>query len=103
MEATLCDLTEVRRIVLHGLRGFAVRVYLFGSHACGTASRTSDIDVAVLPLEPLPAWVLSTLRDELEESQVLQPVDLLDLSMTDATFRERVIQEGLLWSEPENG
>jgi hypothetical protein len=97
------DLDEVRRIVLEGLAGYAARVYLFGSHARGTETRTSDIDVAILPLEPLPPWVLSVLRGELEESQILSRVDLVDLSMTDPAFRERVLQEGVVWSEPENG
>ncbi|MGD0497138.1 MAG: nucleotidyltransferase domain-containing protein [Bryobacteraceae bacterium] len=55
------DLNEVRRLVLRGLSGRRARVYLFGSWARGDASRVSDIDVAVLPLEPLPPvrWLRS--------------------------------------------
>ena len=97
------DLDEVRRIVLEGLADYAVRVSLFGSYARGTPTRTSDIDVAILPLEPIPPWVLSALRGELEDSHILPRVDLVDLSMSDAAFRERVLQEGIVWSEPENG
>jgi predicted nucleotidyltransferase len=82
-DTALRDLTEVRRIVLEGLEGHATRVYLFGSHARGTAHRTSDIDVAILPLEPIPPWILSVLRGELEESHVPYRVDLVDLSMAD--------------------
>jgi uncharacterized protein len=89
--------------VLEGLAGHAARVYLFGSHAQGTAHRTSDIDVAILPLEPIPPWVLSVLRGDLEESHVPYRVDLVDLSMADPAFRERVIQEGIVWSAPESG
>jgi len=96
------DLAEVRRTVLKGLSGYRVRVYLFGSHARGMGRPTSDIDVAILPLEPLPPWVLSVLRGELEESQVLYRVDLVDLSMMDPAFRERVMTEGILWSEHES-
>jgi hypothetical protein len=48
------DLAELKRIVMGGLRDFNVQVYLFGSYARGNAHRCSDIDVAVLPLEPLP-------------------------------------------------
>jgi predicted nucleotidyltransferase len=103
MDTTSRDLTEVRRIVLEGLAGYAVRVYLFGSHARGTAHRTSDIDVAILPLEPIPSWVLSVLRGELEESHVPYRVDLVDLSMADPAFRERVMQEGIVWNAPESG
>ncbi len=48
------QLVRVRKIVLDGLRGHQVRVYLFGSAAQGLAGPGSDIDVAVLPLKPLP-------------------------------------------------
>ena len=96
------DLTEVRRIVLEGLAGYAVRVYLFGAHARGTAHRTSDIDVAILPLKPIPPWVLSVLRGNLEECHVPYRVDLVDLSMADLAFRERVMREGIVWSAPES-
>jgi predicted nucleotidyltransferase len=103
METVSHDLAEVRQIVLEGLAGYAVHVYLFGSCRRGTENLTSDIDIAVLPLEPLPPWVLSIIRDKLEESQVLRRVDLVDLSMMDSSFRERVMQEGIRWSESENG
>ena len=57
---------------------------------------------AILPLEPLPLWVLSEIREHLEESQILARVDLVDLSMTDPDFRQRVTQEGVAWSAPDN-
>ena len=102
MQAVSRDLAEVRRIILESLSDYDVRVYLFGSHAQGTGTRTSDIDVAIFPLESLPTGMLSRLREVLEASQVLQPVDLVDLSMADPAFCDRVIQEGILWSEPKS-
>ena len=52
----------------------------------------------MLPLGPLPAGLLSEIREALEESLVLYPVDLVDLSDATPQFRERVLQEGVLWS-----
>ncbi len=91
-------LAEVRKIVLKGLAGYPARAYLFGSRARGASSRTSDIDVAVLPSEPLPAGVLSAIREELEESTIPYTVDLVDLSEADTAFRELVQREGLPWT-----
>jgi predicted nucleotidyltransferase len=93
------DLREVRRIVLRGLAGRSARVYLFGSWARGEASRVSDIDVAILPIEPLPAGLLAELQDDLDESASLYPVDLVDLTTTSDAFRARVLAEGLPWSD----
>ena len=92
------DVAEVRRIVRAGLGSHPAQVYLFGSWAKGCASRTSDIDVGVLPLEPLPEGLLSEIREALEESLVIYPVDLVDLSETSPQFRERVLREGVAWN-----
>lgn len=93
------DLEEVRKLVTAGLRGYRARICLFGSWATGDAGRTSDIDVAVLPLEPIPRHVFSEIREALEESCILYPVDLVDLSDSSEEFRARVLREGVLWRD----
>jgi uncharacterized protein len=98
MAADSRDLDEVRRVVSDGLRGRRVRVYLFGSWARGEARRISDIDVGILPLEPLPPGLLLDLQEALEMSDVLYPVDLVNLSAASPSLRERVLSEGVLWS-----
>lgn len=92
------DLAEVRRLVFRGLQGRKVEVFLFGSRVTGTACRSSDIDVGVLPSAPLPEGLLAEIREDLEESRVPYRVELVDLSATDRTFRDRVRREGVLWA-----
>lgn len=91
------SVAELRAMVLRALSGMKVRVFLFGSRATGDAHPASDIDVAVLPLEPLPAGTLAALREMLEESTIPQTVDLVDLSEADPEFRTRVLAEGIEW------
>ena len=98
-QAYAADLNEVRRIISAGLQGYRVHLYLYGSWAAGNATRTSDIDVAVLPLDPIPRDLLARIREDLEESRVIYPVDLVDLSESPEDFRERVLREGVSWSE----
>ena len=74
------DIEAVKRIVLQGLGAYRARVWLFWSRARGRGGRSSDIDVAILPVEPLPAGTLAQIEEALENSQVLYPVDLVDLS-----------------------
>jgi len=92
-------LAEVRRIVLAGLAGQDAVVLLFGSYATNRADRLSDIDVAVLAEEPLPQGVLAEINERLEESQVPYDVDLVDLAQCDPAFRERVMREGVRWTD----
>lgn len=93
------DIKTVRKIVLGHLRSHAAKVYLFGSQANGEARPYSDIDVAILPLRPLPIMTLTEIREKLEESDVVRTVDIVDLSETDEGFRRRVEKEGVLWKE----
>jgi uncharacterized protein len=95
---SMTDLAQVRTIVLEGLRGHPARVYLFGSWARGCASRVSDIDVAVEPAQPLPRGLLAEIHETLDQSRILYPVDLVDLSEAAPAFRRRVAAEGVLWS-----
>jgi len=91
------NLARVRQIDLEHLKGHPARVYLYGSRATGNARPTSDVDVAVLPRTPLPPGILAATREALWESTIPFTVDLTDLSETDATFRARVLAEGMLW------
>ncbi len=93
------DLQIARHIVLTGLKSYRAKIYLFGSQATGKFRLTSDIDVAVLPLETIPRSVFAALREALEESNIVRNVDLINLSETDEYFKARVLQEGILWNE----
>lgn len=99
MEPASSDLERVRQIVLERLGGRKARVFLFGSWAKGASRRYSDIDVAILAERPLPDGFILDLQEELEASEVLYPVDLVDLNEAPASLRERVLAEGLPWTE----
>ena len=93
------DLESVKKIVLEQLKAYKAKVYLFGSQATGKAQLYSDIDIAILPLQPLPILALSEIREKLEERDIVREVDVLDLTETDDIFRQRVEKEGVLWKE----
>ena len=91
------DLEEARRIASKCLRGQRARVFLFGSRAMGRALRGSDVDIAVLPIDPLEPGTLSRLREALEESSIPFAVDVVDLSRASESIRARVLAEGVAW------
>lgn len=95
-------LERIKDMVLDGLSGYAVTVYLFGSRARGPVRRASDVDIAVEAQEPLPPRVLARLRDRLEESTVPYRVDILDLASAGDALRERVKREGVVWNASAN-
>ena len=91
------SLERVREITLEVLGPHDVRVYLFGSCVTGRVRRSSDIDVAIDPVHPLPSALLAELRERLEESDVPYDVDVVDLSAAGPEIRARVEREGVLW------
>ncbi len=91
------DLEHLQQILKAYFVGLPVEVYLFGSAARGTLRRGSDLDVGVLPLAPLPPALLSNLREHLENSNLLHPVEIVDLSQATSDFVERVKTEGQQW------
>jgi len=93
------DIQQIRKIIQVRLAQYPVRIFLFGSHATGQARSSSDVDVAVLPETDLPAGLLSKVREDFEKSNVLYHVDLVDISKTDKAFRQRVLSEGVEWTD----
>lgn len=91
------DIQQIRQIIHGRLAKYPVRIFLFGSHATGQARPASDVDVAVLPEIELPSGLLSEVREDLEQSNILYNVDLVDISKTDEVFRQRVLAEGVEW------
>jgi predicted nucleotidyltransferase len=91
------DLAEVKDIVFRHLAGRKATVYLFGSRARGTARASSDIDVAIEGIEPIPNWLFSEIRDALEESTVPFNVDVVNLNEVSPEFREAVMRDGIRW------
>ena len=66
------------------------------SCASGEAGHASDIDVGVLPQREISAR-LAEIRFQLEEASILRTVDLVDMSLVDAGFRQKIESEGILW------
>lgn len=82
------------RIVTEVLREHLAdaQVFAYGSRACGTARKYSDLDLAILAPQPLSLRQLRRLREAFEDSELPICVDLTDWSQADADFREAVLQ-----------
>lgn len=91
---------EIRRRIFAHLGGRAARVYLFGSCARGDWRQSSDVDVAVEPLEPVPDDLFPAIRDALEESDIPYFVDVVDWRRADPALRATILREGILWTRP---
>ena len=68
-------------------------LYLFGSYADGTATNTSDIDIAYLTTEALT----STQRWDISQKLAIllsRDIDLIELTETNTIFRYQILSKG---------
>ena len=88
---------ELRRMVLAALGEHDAEVWLFGSCARGEALQHSDVDIAILPGDELPAGFFSDLKESLEESSIPYDVDIIDLRRAAPCLLDEVRREGVKW------
>ena len=93
------DLAIARDIVRRQLAPGLATACVFGSTARGDALRYSDLDIGILPRQPLPPGTLAALREALAESSMLIDADVVDLSEADEEFRSAVLREARTWIE----
>ena len=77
-----------------------IALYRFGSQAKGTARPDSDVDLAVLTHNPIPAMRRFELAQELA-IQLHRDVDLVDLRSASTVMRMQVISTGTCLDAPD--
>lgn len=92
------DLEAIRDIIMDGLKGFDIRVFVFGSVARGEFGMGSDVDIAFMSEDGIPAEVIGGVREKLEESTIPYTVDLVDLATFGTSLREAILAEAIEWS-----
>ncbi len=75
------------------------KIYLFGSFATSTARLGSDIDLALDTGEKIKHLDLIEIKDMLNASNIPQKFDVIDLNNISPTFKQEILQHGILWSE----
>lgn len=71
-------------------------VWAFGSRVTGTAKKNSDLDLAVMGDEPLPARVRSALNEAFDESKLPFQVDVVEWAATGKIFRDIISRDHLV-------
>jgi len=70
---------------------------LFGSRARGDHAPNSDIDIGILPHQPLDPKKLTLLREWVEHQNIPQKVELVDLSLVSEQFKEQALKDAEWW------
>lgn len=85
IDLSLQQLNEIRTILSSHVPDIAV--WAFGSRVTGSAREYSDLDLALITVEPLPLTTKADLVACFSESNLPFKVDLVDWSSTSDNFR----------------
>ncbi|MFH1832504.1 MAG: nucleotidyltransferase domain-containing protein [bacterium] len=74
------------------------KIYLFGSRARGTNRPGSDIDIVLDMGKKIERSLIADINDELEESNIVFGVDVLDFNSISQDIKDQILKERVLWS-----
>ena len=92
---SISSINELQDLLKVFLKDYNVEVFLFGSRATGKYKNTSDIDLAFLSNADI-SYILSMLREIIDNSNLVQKVDLIDLKNA-PMLKDIVKREGIRW------
>ena len=86
------------RTVINTIAGSTkVHIYLFGSQARGDHRFGSDIDIGVERLDgkPLPPGLLTDIQDAVQDSNLVERVDVVDCAKVSKRFHDKAFERAL--------
>jgi len=84
---------RIIQLVVDPLKQIGAKIYVFGSRARGDHQEFSDLDLLVESESPLPIYLLSQIRSQLEESRLPIKVDVVDIHELADSFKGNVLRE----------
>ncbi len=93
-------LSQMRKLALKVTENLDCTLFLFGSRACGTQRRSSDIDIGISGLdEKTFLRTRDRLLSELEESTIPHRVDLVNMDTAAPGFKTIAMQKVVVWKQ----
>lgn len=93
---------EIKKIIFKYLPPREYQIFLFGSRAIGNHNPKSDYDVGILGKEPIPEQIIPAIEEELENSDIIYKVDVVDFNHVSPRFKELALKNIKLWTKTES-
>lgn len=73
------------------------RIILFGSRARNDNTPQSDIDIALDAGKKIDLFIMSEIREALEESAIPFTVDVIDIHSVSEELKTNIQRDGVIW------
>ncbi len=88
---------QIKAIINDVLNPKSFELILYGSRAAGTAHSGSDYDVAIKATEQIPPRILAVIREQLEESNIPNKIDIVDYHNISVELKTNIDKDGIRW------
>ena len=92
-------LNIVKKIVLDKIPKDKFNIFLFGSRARRKHRFAADIDIGVQGEIPLDQRVISTIKNEVDESIIPFKVDIIDFTDVSDDFKKVALEDIEIWNK----
>lgn len=77
-------------------------IYLFGSRARQDNSPEADIDIALDIGSTIDPFVLSSIKELIDESTIPFSVDVVDIHTVSQKLKNNILKDGIIWYQPKS-
>lgn len=88
--------SKIIEIINENLKNLNPKIYLFGSRATAKNSDVSDIDIGIDCGRNLTLMELSDVKENLEKSNIIYKIDVVDFNNVDKNFKRIVFENGVV-------
>jgi uncharacterized protein len=88
---------QIVKIIRNHLKFNQAEIILFGSRAEGKTLSSSDYDIALKSEIPIDKSVISQIKEDLENSNIPNKIDLVEYSSVSDALRESIDKKGVKW------
>jgi uncharacterized protein len=92
---------QLKNIVLSHINLNDCLVFLFGSRAKLNHRQMADFDIGLYSHHSLHT-IIPKIREEIEESMIPFPIDLVDFRNVDINFKKQALKDVKIWNQPKS-
>ena len=92
-------LSKLKNFLVSSFLDFNVKIVLFGSRARGDYHNSSDVDIAIDPLDNAARRQFILIKEEIENFNTPYQLNIIDLSTASTAIKQEVQKDGIIWKD----
>jgi len=92
-------LLQLKNFLIKSSANFNIKIILFGSRARGDYNYSSDLDIAIKPLDDKAKKYFIKIKEKLENFNTPYKLNIIDLSSASESIKNEIKKDGIIWKD----